>query len=94
MALRETLENLSEDQEVLSKKIKNIMSDVLNNIKQVKDTLSTDLDQLTLQESSVDFEGPEIIKEEILQSISKISMFLVDGCDLIIQTPFGEDQKS
>jgi len=42
------------------------MSDVLNNIKQVKDTLSTDLDQLTLQESSVDFEGPEIIKEEIL----------------------------
>jgi len=31
-----------------------------------------------LQESAVDFEGPAKIKEEVLNKLSSISMFLVD----------------
>jgi len=31
-----------------------------------------------LQESAVDFEDPEKIKEEVLQKLSSISMFLVE----------------
>ena len=41
-----------------------------------------------LQESAVDFAGPQKVKEEILASISRISMFLVEDMhDLQMQQP-------
>ena len=33
---------------------------------------------MALQESAIDFKGPQKLKEEILASISRISMFLVE----------------
>ena len=39
-----------------------------------------------MQESAVDFTGPQKIKEDILESISRISMFLVENMqDLLMQ---------
>ena len=41
-----------------------------------------------MQESAIDFAGPQNLKEEILASISKISMFLVEDMrDLQMQQP-------
>jgi len=40
---------------------------------------------LGLQESAVNFEGPKKIKEEVLEKLSNISIFLVDNMrDLIV----------
>ena len=44
----------------------------------MKAALEASISQLTLQESAVDFEEPEKIKEEVLQKLSSISMFLVE----------------
>jgi len=44
----------------------------------MKTALEASLSQLALQESVVDFDGPAKIKEEILEKLSSISMFLVE----------------
>jgi len=42
-----------------------------------------------LQESAVDFAGPQKLKEEILASISRISMFLVEDMRDLQMQPAG-----
>lgn len=50
-----------------------------------KIALEASLDQLALQESAVDFEGPAKVKKEVLEKLSSISIFLVENMrDLVV----------
>jgi len=61
---------------------------VLFNKEATKIALEASLSQLALQESAVDFEEPERVKEEVLKKLSSISMFLVEDMrDLVDEMP-------
>jgi len=64
--------------EQLSTRVREITAGVVSSKAATKIALEASLSQLALQESAVDFEGPEKIKEEVLKKLSSISMFLVE----------------
>ena len=63
----------------LSTRVRETTAGVISCKEATKTALEASLSQLALQESAVDFEGPEKIKEEVLRKLSSISMFLVDN---------------
>ena len=63
----------------LSGKIREATKEVLSHKETTKTTLEASLEELEFQESMVDFEGPRKIKQEVLSSLSKMSMFLVEN---------------
>ena len=69
----------SEGLEELSTRIRSTVAGVLADTEAAAASLASSLEQLALQESAVDFAGPQKIKEDILESISRISMFLVEN---------------
>ena len=76
----------SQELEELSRKIRETFAGVYLNEQVAADSLKLSLDQLSLQESAVDFEGPNREKMEILTKIDKISLFLVEDIrDLSLQ---------
>ena len=77
-ALKSAVLDSSEGIEQLSARIRRTIAGVLSETEVAAAQLASSLDQLALQESAVDFEGPQKVKEEILESISRISMFLVE----------------
>ena len=62
----------------LSTRVRETTAGVVSSKEATKTALEASLSQLALQESAVDFEEPEKIKEEVLQKLSSISMFLVE----------------
>ena len=62
----------------LSTRVRDTTAGVVSSKEATKTALEASLSQLALQESAVDFEEPEKIKEEVLQKLSSISMFLVE----------------
>ena len=62
----------------LSTRVRETTAEVVSSKEATKIALEASLSQLALQESAVDFEEPEKIKEEVLQKLSSISMFLVE----------------
>jgi len=59
-------------------RVREITARVVSSKAATKIALEASLSQMALQESAVDFEGPEKIKEEVLKKLSSISMFLVE----------------
>jgi len=62
----------------LSIKLRETIASVLSSQEQTTITLERELEEHALQLSTVDFEGPKQIMENVLDQLGKISMFLVD----------------
>ena len=87
-ALKTAVSKESVELEELSNEVREILTKVLRNQEQAKAELEESFAYLALQESSIDFEGPLKIKEDVLKSLQSISMFLVNNVgDLQEQDP-------
>jgi hypothetical protein len=79
---KETLKKLVCDSSTalgqLSTRVRETTAGVVSSKEAAKTALEASLSELGLQESAVDFDEPEKIKEEVLQKLSSISMFLVE----------------
>ena len=76
--LKNAMSDSSQELDELSRKIRETFAGVYLNEQVAVDSLKMSLDKLSLQESAVDFEGPNKAKIEILAKIDKISLFLVE----------------
>ena len=69
----------------LSTRVRETTAGVVSSKEATKTALEESLSQLALQESAVDFEEPEKIKAEVLQKLSRISMFLLEDMRDLVQ---------
>ena len=74
-------------------KVRETTAGVVSCKEATKIALEASLSQLALQESAVDFEGPEKIKQEVLKKLSSISMFLVEDMRDLLNVGVGAQDR-
>lgn len=79
--------------EELSERVKETTKEVLSHKEQNKAALEASLEELELLESSIDFEGPSKIKQEILSNLSKITMFPIGNLRELIAEPNQQKER-
>ena len=78
-SLRECVCDVQTDPEKLAIRVRETIASVLSSSELTKQTLERELEEHAVQVSSVDFEGPKRIMEDVLAQMGKISLFLVDN---------------
>jgi len=78
-SLRECVCDVQTDPEKLAIRVRETIASVLSSSELTKQTLERELEEHAVQVSSVDFEGPKRIMEDVLAQMAKISLFLVDN---------------